>query len=362
MGFLGDGSEDSTGALKWIFDALLKRRESPSLKYNREFSQDDTNNRTRGLNPPLWENQDLRRPRSHRSNSMDTEFRARFELLPDEEEPDLVKPVLMEPVKLDSRSPMDDSITDTFKMDARRKNELNFRPPRPDDPIISRLFGQNESHANRADGPSRSAGLPGAFPHSSSGAPDENGSPLLSYRTTTIDRTNDYIKLLGQLSLNNKELSNLHLSLQKHRQQAYEEDTYRQKYLELRQELIQELRQSKMIYDNYTHLYERYKNLKKNSQNQPYYQNLIAKLEAQIVDLTISKEENDRKLRDELLQSQIQYESRINELEDLLKSRNSSILNTTPSTSKDSDLLGTPSPYRKYNDTIDTQFLNHIVK
>ncbi|AGO12993.1 AaceriAFL172Wp [[Ashbya] aceris (nom. inval.)] len=345
MGWLGDTSEESTGAVRWVMDALLGKRESPSQKYRREFAQDDTNNR-------------LQAPRSaggrrRRAGSLDSEFRARYDLLPDETEgagASLLSPVDLRPARAAARegdTPGRGSWTggsggtlggrdgDTFGR-ARGSEDVAFRPPRADNPLVSALFTQPSSP---------DAGLPGAFP----------GRPARAH-----DPTHDYLGLLDQLARNNRDLHSLQRDLEAREERDRSEASYRDRYLQLRQELIQELKQSKTMYDNYTALYERYKAVK--DAERPDYAELVSKLEAQIVDLTIADQQKERRHQEELLRLQLQYEARIHELERKLQHQNSSYTandTATPASTVDS---GSISPYHKYNDTIDTQFLNHIVK
>ncbi|AAS53202.2 AFL172Wp [Eremothecium gossypii ATCC 10895] len=353
MGWLGDNSEDSTGAVRWVMDALLGKRESPSQKYRREFAQDDTNNR-------------LQVPRSagarrRRTGSLDSEFRARYELLPDETEgagASLLSPVDLRPAGTAARESGTPGRAgwaggaagtlgggdggcdggrdgDTFGR-ARGSEDVAFRPPRADNPLVSALFAQPSSP---------DAGLPGSFPGRAPRARDP---------------THDYLALLDQLARNNRDLHSLQQDLEAREERDRRETSYRDRYLQLRQELIQELKQSKTMYDNYTALYERYKALK--DAEHPDYAELVSKLEAQIVDLTIADQQKDRRHQEELLRLQLQYEARIHELERKLNHQNSTYTandTATPASTVDS---GSISPYHKYNDTIDTQFLNHIVK
>lgn len=380
MKLLGDSSDDSSNALNWVLDALLGKRESPSLKYNREFSQDDTNNRTKKSKHSIWGGEARVDAFRKRSNSIDTEFRSRFELLPDDS-PGLPSSPLFDPLK-DQTASSSAEATDTFKFKPSPNHEVQFQPPKSHDPLISHLFANTSNsrhdstpdriassralhHSNFKATPTKkvlSSQLPGKFPTPKLNAFCAPSIPnSINTRNSTINCIDDYIKLLELLSSNNKELQGLQQDLDEQNHQLLE-DAYRQKYFELRQELIQELRQSKLVYDNYSKLYEKYKSLKKTANNLIHYEKLVPNLEAEILDLTISKQESERKYSDQLMHSQLQYEARIHELETLLENKNTSISNTTPTTSADIASDQSILPYQKYNDSIDTQFINHIVK
>ncbi|AET37880.1 Bbp1p Ecym_2127 [Eremothecium cymbalariae DBVPG len=366
----GESSEDSTNAVRWVMDALLGKRESPSSKYRREFSQDDTNNNIKTSKPPVWGDDGQLKTRK-RSNSMDTEFRSKYDLLPDLTEQELARPsLLLDPVDIHPRSPRVDAATDTFSIKRHGGNgEVKFRSPNVDDPVISRLFGNKETNKTPGD-TLRFNPLPGKYPTPSLRPTPNNNNinssssslPPSRQNVRTIDRSNDYIKLLDQLSVNNKELSNIQQHLHNNKAREHHDASYRQKYLDIRQELIQELKQSKLIYDNYSQLYEKYTHLKRSSHGSAFYESTISNLEAQLVELTIAAQEKDRRHQEELLQLQFRYESRIQDLETLLNQKNNSSLINTTATTTNSFTSDSISPYHKYNDTIDTQFLNHIVK
>lgn len=279
--------DDSTsGIYRWTIDALFGTRLSPSKKF-RDFSNDDTNYSIKNPKVHSWDNEplDLNKARS-RSNSLDIDrsLQFKYDLLPDDDEPDLLKPVNILP----------------------RESLPGYDPT-----------------------------LPGKFPinHPSIGM------------IKNKNYTDDYIKLIDRLSLNNKQLLDLKNDLQiRQDENELKEATFREKYLHMRNELINELKHSKSMYDNYCNLFSKYKKLKSQTKDNQLLKSRISQLENQIMELTIENEQNSVKWKQysfkmDLKQKQMEnnfeleklkYESQIQELETLMKVNNkSSSLNTT---------------------------------
>lgn len=380
--------EENTGGLyKWTMDALFGVKVSPSKKYC-EFAQDDTNYRRRDkqkTKKSSWEG-GLYYAGRDRSNSCgnNQEFMQRYELLPDEEEEGLLRPVKspasFHPTGVYSRRYMDD-FTDTF---AGRKTgnflrdpSLKFKSPPKDDPLISKLFGKDTPNAEIGNDDGMSGyttkrtlpkEYPGKFP-SPEKAPNKG-----RLGQDSRDYTNDYIQLLDRLELNNRQLDEIQNDiLETQQQQQFKESTYREKYLAMRNELINELKQSKKIYDNYYKLYSKYKGLRGNVGSTSELTSRITQLEAQVVDITIEKETEVKKLNNEIFKLELrqqemenkhrletlQNETRIAELEKLLQGQHSQRQEASPARKL---AASSDSSFKEYNTTIDTQFLSNLVR
>ncbi|SCW00370.1 LAFE_0C02696g1_1 [Lachancea fermentati] len=359
-------TDDSTGGIyKWTMDALFGRKISPSRKY-KEFAQDDTNytikNKTRQYRQ--WDGRIYEPHRRSNSFSFERDLFEKYELLPDEEEHDLLRPVRTsypeEPVNaLPKRSLYEkEDPTDTFsgrkqRVPSEKYQDPSLKPKIPayDDPLVSQLFGKDKIE----NLPTFNSALPGKFPSPMKRAGTSNGGlPLAPAK----DYTDEYIKLLDQLDLNGQNLKGLQRKLEDQRQQhIHQESSYREKYLSVRQELISELRQSKRIYDNYYKLYSKYKELKTAATDLDPLRSRIKELEAQVVDTSIGKATEVRRLNETIFdmeikyqelqrereREKIQYESRIAELESLFQRP-----------------LASPrlpqSPFEDYNATVDRHF------
>ncbi|SCU80291.1 LADA_0B06260g1_1 [Lachancea dasiensis] len=370
---INDDADDNTGGIyKWTMDALFGRRVSPSRRF-KEASQDDTNyklkskgttkNEGNGVPYNSW-TRNSRQRSSSTSSISDKSFLKRYDLLQDEENMentgqgmspvrhrdlfDLREPSLIPPHwdrdhvgQFNVRGEDLDS-SDTFSGRKQQgssrgpqatddDNSLKFRVPRHNDPLISKLFGK--------EAPSHSNSIPGKFPSPLKHSNDKQPPPVAPVESHHKDFTDDYLQLLQDLDLNGQKLRQLQEGIQyRHDDQQLREASYREKYLTMRQELITELKQSKRIYDNYYKLYAKYKQLK-DVKAKPLYeptsQQHVRDLEAQVVDASIERAEQVRKLNDtifslELKQQEtlaehererIKYQSRIAELESLLRSQ-----------------------------------------
>ncbi|SCV03896.1 LAME_0H14114g1_1 [Lachancea meyersii CBS 8951] len=365
-----DGDDITGGIYKWTMDALFGRRISPSRRF-KEISQDDTNYKLRRDQyvPKKWDGMDYQPSGRTRSTSVSSNrsFLRRYDLLQDDDETrseseleskelsDLRRyrrtlqqqqPLHGEAWDRNSRIPDDPSLhndsTDTFS--ARRhkprardpkakayasdeKDSLKVSVPNLSDPLISKLFGRKVAQSPPPD-------LPGKFPSpfkQTFEPSKKTGSP-----PQTKDFTSDYLQLLEDLDLNGQKLKQLQTGIQqRHDDQQAREASYREKYVAMRQELIAELKQSKYLYDNYYKLYGKYKKLKTLAASQTDAQQRVRDLESQVVDASIERADQVRKLSEtifhlELKQQEEQarherekmrYQSRILELENLLRSR-----------------------------------------
>lgn len=346
-----DDTEHSTGGLyRWTMDALFGRQISPSRKF-KEVSQDDTNYNMKSHKDKQWDGHGFQ-PRTRSSSaSFDRSFLQRYELLQDEEEQDIMRPV---------RSPArpylsaghaagqdaalaNDESTDTFSNKRQRfkgkfsgpryhDESLKFRAPAKNDPFISKLF-QKES-------PEHPSNLPGKFP-----SPFKQALRLPAGVQVQLDPeeqipqkmfTDEYLQLLAELDQNGQKLKQLQQGLhQKQQDHILQETSYREKYHVMRQELITELKQSKKLYDNYYRLYEKHKKMRALDTDASRLRQRISDLEAQVVDASIEKAEEVRKLNETIFQlefreqetqskherERIRFQSRIAELESIVESR-----------------------------------------
>ena len=397
------GSDDTGNLFKWTIDALFNRDTSPSTMYDKQLQQDS------------FDEEIYSRPRA--SSFSDPDIYSKYELLRDEDEPDLLRPVSMNGL------PYEKQDTNTFHARRARERRVQETPnirraPNPNDPIISKLFQVDEDDSQLNTNEMRSqrekfntGRLPGKFPSPTkqynarisnrdafTGAERKAAStapaiPPVAPSVQNLDYTPEYVKLMDKLSLNNKELRDLKVDVRERQKHGMEKETeLKKKYLQIRQELIQELKQSKMIYDNYCKLYYKYKGVKRSIQlpTQTLASNSsmldkIASLEKQIVDLSIEKDRLKKKSEERILSVELQkkelenkfevermiYERRIKDLEEKLYVHEHPIRPATdtspvssssfmPHTQETSD--STASPYKEYNNTIDTQFLRNLVK
>ncbi|CEP61165.1 Bbp1p LALA0_S02e08174g [Lachancea lanzarotensis] len=347
-----DGDDNTGGIYKWTMDALFGRRISPSRRF-KEVSQDDTNYRLRRnseMPKKKWdgvEYQSSERTRKRSTSvSSNRSFLQRYDLLNDEDaESDFDFKELSDlrrnrrnNVPAEHSSALHNDSTDTF---SARRNKLNlkargvnstFLPDREEDslkvtapnlsdPLISKLFGK-ETGVQLP-----SADLPGKFP-----------SPLKQRDAPSQTKavTDDYLQLLEDLDLNGQRLKQLQGSIQQNQDhQRSVEMSYREKYFVVRQELIAELKQSKHIYDHYYKLYGKYKQLKSSKVSQIDAEKRIRNLESQVVDASIERAGEIRQLNETIFRvkleqqeerarndhERIRYQSRIMELENLLRSR-----------------------------------------
>lgn len=354
---LEDQLDDSTGSgcaglYRWTMDALFGSRVSPSRKYS-EFAQDDTNYK------PRRSVEEGVRGRSNSWNGLDPSFYKRHDLLPLEESSE---ESLMEPVDLHPRIPVSPpQNTDTFaaRSGIRRRGEstLEFKSPSWNDPVVSKLFDKRKPTARRAQ-PRKNEKrnppeIPGKFP-----------SPK---KKQAADYTSEYLEILDQLDRNGRALHEVGIDLQERQERHQnEEKSYRESYRETRAELINELKQSRKLYDNYYRLYGKYQHLKKNSKEAIESQSHVASLESQLVDLALEKEKQIHDLNRRLFQAELKaqeadakrkrdalnYEARIAELQTQLKGR------YRPSSPVS---YGDQSAISEYNASVDTQFLKNLV-
>lgn len=179
------------------------------------------------------------------------------------------------------------------------------------------------------------------------------------------------MEVLDQLSRNERLLDDLNQDFHKKQSRIQQrEQTYQEKYLQTRAELIDELKHSKRLYDNYYKLYTKYQQLREISQDAVRMQHRISGLESQLVDSAIDKDRQihdlTRKLFDMDLRVQesetarkreaASYQARIDELE------RQNMLQPDVGVSS---LSFSPSNYRDtssdYNPAIDSHFLKNLV-
>ncbi|SCU91784.1 LAFA_0F05776g1_1 [Lachancea sp. 'fantastica'] len=357
-----DGDDNSGGIYKWTMDALFGRRISPSRRF-KEISQDDTNyrlKRNRGM-PKKWDGVDYQSSGRNRSTSVSSNrsFLQRYDLLHEEDadsriasDSDFDFQELSNLRRNRREVPQVGKVNDFVEHDsadtfsARRQKKLQARglnsthpsinkdsslkvnAPDLSDPLISKLFGKESAQLPHTN-------LPGKFPSPFKQAfehPQSKRDPP----PQTKDFTDDYLQLLEELDLNGQKLKQLQGSIQQHNDhQRSIEASYREKYLAVRQELIAELKQSKNIYDNYYKLYGKYKQLKSSTVSQKDTSKRIRDLESQVVDVSIERADQIRQLNETIFRleleqqedrarndrERIKYQSRIMELESLLRSR-----------------------------------------
>lgn len=368
----GDDSQDSTdggyaGLYRWTMDALFGSRVSPSRKY-REFAQDDTN--YKHARRRARESNDSPILRSNSWSELDSTFCRKNDLLPpllDDSYEDVPRHRLgsksaesvldpFEPV----RRPREQA-TDTFA--GRRKTHrdpidddefsIRFQSPRRDDPVISKLFESSFSERRALESTKR-VPIPGKFP-----------SPLRQPREK--DYTADYLQILDQLSRNEQLLEDVNREFgEKQAQQQAKEQGYREKYLQTRSELIDELKHSKKLYDNYYKLYAKYQQLREMSRHAVQMRQKVSDLESQLVDDAIDKEkqihdltrkvfELELKLQDSNAHRErdtLKYNARIAELEKQAADVGVSSLSFSPSRFGDQS--------SDYNAMVDSQFLKNL--
>lgn len=372
-----DESQDSTdggyaGLYRWTVDALFGSRVSPSRKY-KEFAQDDTNYRHAGRHTgpsfvsPL--------PRSNSWSELDSTFYRRNDLLPPSLDGDIEEiprrrssrsfqplPKFME----EPESPREQA-TDTFA--GRRKKlrdpfddeefSIRFQSPRRDDPVISKLFESSVGN-NKAPESTKRVPIPGKFP----------SPPKRTAREK--DYTADYLQILDQLSRNERLLEEVNRDFgEKQAQVQAKERGYREKYLQTRNELIEELKHSKKLYDNYYKLYAKYQQLRELSQHAVQMRTKVSTLESQLVDDAIDKEKQIHDLTRKVLELELKLQDSNSMRERDAYKYNARILELEKQVSLQSDvgigvssLSFSPSRYgdqsSDYNAAVDSQFLKNL--
>lgn len=349
------------GLYRWTMDALFGSKVSPSRKY-REFAQDDTNYKSRGEFTRANNYTSNRRGRSNSWSGLDPNFYRRHDLLPLEESQNSSQSSLMDPVDLRPRGPASPVLdpTDTFgaRKGSLRRSEstIEFKSPSADDPVVSKLFEKRKprSRHKRDKSPLRNpiTQLPGKFP-----------SPV---KKSSSDYTTEYLEILNQLDRNGRALEDVNRDLCDRRERnQLKEKSYRDNYRETRAELINELKQSRKLYDNYYKLYGKYQQLKTISKEALNLQSKAGFLESQLVDTAIEKEKQIHDLHKQLFRAEVraqdaesrrqrdamEYKSRIADLERQLETRykpSSSISYRDQSSISD------------YDASMDTQFLKNL--
>lgn len=355
-----DQIDDSTsggcvGLYRWTMDALFGSRVSPSRKYNEhnEFAQDDTNYKRRESL------QEGNRGRSNSWSGLDSTFYKRHDLLPLEEssEGSLMDPVDLHPMA--PTSPIQN--TDTFKgkSGTRRRSEstLEFKSPSWNDPVVSKLFEKRRPMGARRQSRKDQGRIPPDFP-------GKFPSPLKKQAT---DYTSEYLEILDQLDRNGRALHEVSKDLQRRQENhRHQEKSYRDSYRQTRAELINELKQSRKLYDNYYKLYGKYQHLKEVSRDAFKAQAHVASLESQLVEMALKKEKQIHELNRRLFEAElkaqeadtrrqheaINYEARIEELQRQLRGR------YRPSSPVS---YGDQSTIPDYSASVDTQFLKNMV-
>ncbi|EDO19493.1 hypothetical protein Kpol_1018p21 [Vanderwaltozyma polyspora DSM 70294] len=400
-------SDDSTGGgfgvlFKWTKDALFGSRITPSRKY-KEFAQDDTNYK---IKRSVGKSAVGRRSRSNSWSGLDSSFYQKYDLLEDEDEDDDEK-VFGMPSHLvgsgGSRSCNGDDIVGKavpFGLDSQRRkrlqslldpvdlhpmredvdtfaNNLKFhntskldsfddlmQTPRQDKEFISKLFGKDTGNEPE---PMSYRQFPGKFP-----SPGKN--PTSSTKIKQVDHTDEYLQLLDKLDKNSKMIDSLNREVQNKKQQTkLQESNYKNKYMQTRNELINELRHSKKLYDNYYKLFQKYQQLKIISKESLELQNRIPTLDDRLVNETLVKDRKINELQKRIQSLQIanenlttqreidilKYESRIKELEAKLILQNdvhSQFHHSTSTYNNNNEFLNTDYDI----DTLDTSFSRHL--
>ncbi|CAI4525046.1 CRB_1a_G0023170.mRNA.1.CDS.1 [Saccharomyces cerevisiae] len=89
-----------------------------------------------------------------------------------------------------------------------------------------------------------------------------SGTKMLATRIESIKKA--YFDLFAQMDLNSRDLEDLCEDVREQREQFHRnEQTYKQAYEEMRAELVNELKKSKTLFENYYSLGQKYKSLKK---------------------------------------------------------------------------------------------------
>lgn len=347
------------GLYRWTMDALFGSRLSPSRKY-REFAQDDTNYKSRTGNFKNSYKGDNTRGRSNSWSGLDPNFYRRHDLIPLEESQSSSRSSLMNPVDLHPRAPASPVLdtTDTFggKKGSLRRSEstIEFKAPNAEDPVISKLFEKRKPrHKECRNSQILQPEIPGKFPSPAKGS--------------SSDYTSEYLEILNQLDHNGQALREVNRSLWERREQHQrQEKSYKDSYRDTRAELINELKQSRRLYDNYYKLYGKYQQLKNISRETLGLQSKVNSLESELVDTAIKKEKQIHDLHRQLLQAELKaqetesrrqreavaYESRIADLQRQLENR---YRPPSPISYRDQSALS------DYNASVDTQFLKNLV-
>ncbi|CAI4838548.1 CFF_collapsed_G0054710.mRNA.1.CDS.1 [Saccharomyces cerevisiae] len=292
--------EDNTGGggifglFKWTKDALFGTDISPSMKYKDQeerrdrsrYAQDDTN-----FSMKFGNDSNRRSTNLSRSNSwsgLDSTLHRKYELLPEYNENGFNSIVngdhhskerirsLRSPAPIVPREPLRNEPTDTFghRLHTKRRtiNELSnsqipFIPPQEDDPLLSKLFNKDGVNEVRRSPYKLSVkDIPGKFP-----SPLTKRDEIDNYYVRDEDACHKnreykkaYFDLFAQMDLNSRDLEDLCEDVREQREQFLRnEQTYKQAYEEMRAELVNELKKSKTLFENYYSLGQKYKSLKK---------------------------------------------------------------------------------------------------
>ncbi|CAI4052680.1 Bbp1p SKDI_16G0230 [Saccharomyces kudriavzevii IFO 1802] len=280
------------GLFKWTKDALFGTDISPSMKYKDQperrdrsrYAQDDTNF---GIN--LGNGSSKRSANISRSNSwsgLDSTFQRKYELLSEHNEngvdsvdnnyyyKDRIRS-LRSPAPVVPREPLHNEPTDTFghKLHTKRRTanefsgaQIPFMAPHEDDPLISKLFQKGEANDVEKSAYKLSVkDIPGKFP-----SPFKKRDEINDNRghnedacQKNIEYKRAYFELFAQMDLNNRDLDDLCEDVREQHEQFHrDEQTYKQAYQEMRAELVNELKKSKTLFENYYSLGKKYKSLK----------------------------------------------------------------------------------------------------
>lgn len=191
----------------------------------------------------------------------------------------------------------------TFQDNTTSNVKVNNR-----DPLIARLFGKDfESSANKV------ADLPGKFP---SPMKQQTNSRVRGDRfplkgdniNNFCDNSNDkeylmkYMDILLSVDKNNELLKSLGDDIEsKSKENVVVDMRYKEKYMEMRNELIKELKQSKRAHDNYYVLYKKYKELKTIANEALSMKSTIYQLESEILEQNVSKNREIQDLNEKVL-------------------------------------------------------------
>ncbi|CCE64412.1 hypothetical protein TPHA_0H02080 [Tetrapisispora phaffii CBS 4417] len=381
-----------TGLFKWTKDALFGSSVSPTRKY-KEFAQDDTNYKYQRFNNIYHENNDECTVEHGRSRSSswtggsNQAFYDKYDLLRDplvnddkyrknkvrfshqryqtgmdesthegnyvnvknmQQDLDyimdperrlkiekLLAPVEIHPNSMSNAGYNDNTDTFANKTNGFRKTSTLYddvKVPTQDPAFLSALFrktvGNESERFDRSQAPniSRSESpqvLPGKFT-----------SPLKNNGNKNLikDHTSDYLSLLDKLDKNSRDLELMYKDiLGRKEENKKREESYKMKYMEIKNELNNEKLQSKKIFDNFYKLHSKYDELKKISNkaielsyNSPKVDD---KLVAQVMDKDreisnlndkiVELEITNKKLREKNEIDKMKYISKLDELETL---------------------------------------------
>ncbi|KAH3903547.1 Bbp1p SCDLUD_001189 [Saccharomycodes ludwigii] len=226
-----DNDSTNTGIIKWTIDAIFGNRSN-----NNNPIENDTNE-TYSDHNILSDSLDLGTPRIEKK----------------------VKSTNQVPTNPFNLYPYDDNDTFKYKKELKGKLKENY----------AKTYKQENDNVNK-----NAIAVPGGF--SKINTDNEIGSQLVDNIISTIDSNNNRLK-----DLSNK----IHLS-----SSIEEEEKYKIKYLQIRQELIKELRSSKELYDKYYQLYQLYSDLLKD--NEECYK-IIETLNNRVIELERGRRNND---------------------------------------------------------------------